>query len=101
MMILDEFSIVFISLHSLLLIGKLFSEYMLAEEGVLCSELGKNDSKDKESCKKSIDVVRNMNPSLKVGDAIINTNNPNQPKGCFMKENKLYFNSASFEIKDI
>ena len=95
MMILDEFSIVFISLHSLLLIGKLFSAYMLAEEGVLCSELGKNDAKDVESCKKSIDVVRNMNPSLKVGDAIINTNNPNQPKGCFMKENKLYFNSAS------
>ena len=68
---------------------------MLAEEGVLCSELRKNDAKDVESCMKSKDVVRNMNPSLKVGDAIIKTNNPNQPKGCFMKENNLYFNSAS------
>ena len=68
---------------------------MLAEEGVLCSELGKNDSKDKESCNKAKDVVKKINPSLKVGDEIIKTNNPNQPKGCFMKENKLYFNSAS------
>ena len=92
---MDKVSIVFIALHSLLLIGKLFSAYMLAEEGVLCSELGKNDAKDVESCKKSKDVVRRMNPSLKVSDAIIKTNNPNQPKGCFMKENNLYFNLAS------
>ena len=68
---------------------------MLAEEGYLCSDIGKSAITDvgTESCEKAMSVIEKINPD--VDTSVMTSDSDNRPKGCFMRENTVYFNSAS------
>lgn len=69
---------------------------MMAQEGFLCSDVGKTATTDLKSCKEANDVIQKVNPDVDVSTTrIVEENMPGQPKGCIVKENALYFNTAS------
>ena len=69
---------------------------MMAQEGFLCSDVGKTATTDLKSCKEAKDVIQKVNPDVDVSTtSIVEENMPGQPKGCIVKENALYFNTAS------
>ena len=65
----------------------------MAEEGFLCSDVGKIVANDLESCEEAKDVIQKINPE--VSTTIVEQNISDQPKGCIVKENTIYFNAAA------
>ena len=65
----------------------------MADEGFLCSDNGKHSVDDFKSCEDAMDVIKKINPS--VSTSVIEKNYEDQPKGCFMIENTIIFNTAS------
>ena len=68
----------------------------MAEEGFLCSDVGKIVANDLESCEEAKGVIQKINPE--VSTTIVEENLDNQPKGCIVKENTIYFNAASDDL---
>ena len=65
----------------------------MAEEGFLCSDVGKNVANDLESCEEAKYLIQKINPE--VSTTIVEETLLNQPKGCIVMENTIYFNAAS------
>ena len=76
-----------------------FTGYMLAEKGFLCSDIGKNSIDDVKSCEAALNVIQKVNPD--VGTDVIEGNFQNQPKGCLMLKNIIYFNTASTDLPSL
>ena len=66
---------------------------MMAEEGFLCSDNGKNSIEDLKSCEDAIEVIQKINPD--VSTTITEKNFQDQPKGCFVMDNEVIFNTGS------
>ena len=66
---------------------------MVAEEGFLCSDVGKIAANDRKSCEEAKGVIQKINPE--VSTTIVEEDMLNQPKGCIVMENTIYFNAAS------
>ena len=65
----------------------------MAEEGFLCSDVGKIAANDLKSCEQAKGIIQKINPE--VSTTIVEENMLNQPKGCIVMENTIYFNAAS------
>jgi len=70
--------------------------YILAQNGYLCSDIGKIAANDLESCKKAKDILQKINPSISstVSQKVLT----DKPKGCIVEQNALYFNTASNDL---
>ena len=66
---------------------------MMAEEGFLCSDIGKNSVDDMKSCEEAIEVIQKINPD--VSTTVYEKNFEDQPQGCFVMNNLIAFNTAS------
>ena len=69
---------------------------MLAENGFLCSDIGKNAANDLKSCEEAKNIVKTNNPA--VSTEIVEKSFKDQPKGCIMMENSIYYNSGSDDL---
>ena len=74
---------------------------MLAEEGYLCSDFGKNVVNDIKSCEQAIDIMQKvvevkMQKSMSAFDTMLTIESQNEPYGCIIKEKYLIFNSVGF-----
>ena len=69
---------------------------MMAEEGFLCSDNGKNSIDDLKSCEDAIEVIQKINPD--VSTTITEKIFEDQPKGCFVVDNKVMFNTGSADL---
>ena len=65
----------------------------MAEEGFLCSDVGKISANDLKSCEEAKEVIQKINPE--VSTTIVEENMTDQPKGCIVMGNEIYFNAAS------
>ena len=68
---------------------------MMAKEGFLCSDIGKTAANDVKSCKEAGDVIQKINPDVDISATIVEKDMPGHPKGCFIKDDTIYFNRAS------
>ena len=66
---------------------------MMAQEGFLCSDNGKNSIDDLKSCEEAIKVIQTINPD--VSPTVTEKIFEDQPKGCFVMGNEIIFNTAS------
>ena len=69
---------------------------MMAEEGFLCSDNGKNSIDDLKSCEDAIEVIQKINPD--VSTTVTEKNFEDQPKGCFVMDNEIIFNTGSADL---
>ena len=69
---------------------------MLAENGFLCSDIGKNTVNDLKSCEQAKNIIKTINPV--VSTEIVEKSFKDQPRGCIMMENSIYYNSASDDV---
>ena len=69
---------------------------MMAEEGFLCSDNGKNSIDDLKSCEEAIEVIQKINPD--VSTTVTEKDFEDQPKGCFVMDNEIIFNTASSDL---
>ena len=75
------------------MINNQFVGYALAEEGFLCSDIGKVAADDIESCESAQYVLKNIKPDIKT--AVMETSHKKQPKGCFVIQNTIFLNTDS------
>ena len=76
-----------------------FTGYMLAEDGFLCSDIGKNPIDDLKSCESALNVIQMINSD--VGTDVTENSDQNQPKGCLVLKNAIYFNAASTDLPSV
>ena len=65
----------------------------MAPEGFLCSDNGKNSIDDLRSCEEAIKFIQTINPA--VSTTVTEKIFEDQPKGCFVMNNEILFNTAS------
>ena len=76
-----------------------FVGYALAEDGFLCSDIGKVAADDIESCESAQSVLKNIKPDIKT--AVMETSHKKQPKGCFVIQNTIFLNTDSADTPRI
>ena len=64
--------------------------YTLAEEGFHCEDIGMKATEELKSCLASVTTIQKINPDI--GTSVNERTLRNQPKGCYVAENKMYFN---------
>ena len=74
---------------------------MLAEEGYLCSDFGKNVVNDIKYCEQAKDIMQKvvevkMQKSMSAIDTMLTIESQNEPYGCIIKEKYLFFNAVGF-----
>ena len=65
--------------------------YTLAEEGFRCDDIGMKATVELESCKATISAIQKIIPEI--GTSVNERSFENKPKGCYVAENKVYFNT--------
>ena len=65
--------------------------YTLAEEGFRCEDIGMKATVELESCKATITAIQKIIPEI--GTSVNERSFENKPKGCYVAENKIYFNT--------
>ena len=81
------------------MINNQFVGYALAEEGFLCSDIGKVAADDVESCESAQSVIKSIKPDIKT--AVMEISHKNQPKGCFVILNTIFLNTDSADTPRI
>ena len=66
---------------------------MMAPEGFLCSDNGKNSIDDLKSCEEAIELIQTIKPN--VSTTVTEKIFEDQPKGCIVMGNEIIFNTAS------
>lgn len=65
--------------------------YALAREGFLCKDLGMKSTEELASCKAAMSTIQKIIPNT--GTSITKGSFRSQPKGCYVANNRLYFNT--------
>ena len=65
--------------------------YTLAEEGFRCEDIGMKATEELESCKATVTTIQKIIPD--VGTSVNERNYENKPTGCYVYDNKIYFNT--------
>ena len=70
--------------------------YTLAEEGFHCEDIGMKATEELKSCLASVTTIQKINPDI--GTSVNERTLRNQPKGCYVAENTIYFNTDSTNV---
>ena len=72
------------------------SGYTLAEEGFRCEDIGMKTTEELKSCKAAATTIQKIKPD--VATSVNERTLRNQPKGCYVAENAIYFNTDSTDV---
>ena len=73
--------------------------YTLAEEGFHCEDIGMKATEELKSCKASVTTIQKINPDF--GTSVNERTLRNQPKGCYVAENTINFNTDSTDVSNV
>ena len=84
---------IFSILHNINLIIWSFTPacYTLADEGFRCEDIGMKATEELESCKATVTTIKKIIPEI--GTSVNERSFDNKPKGCYVADNKIYFNT--------
>ena len=70
--------------------------YTLAQEGFRCEDIGMKATEELKSCIASATTIQKINPDI--GTSVNERTLRNQPKGCYVAENTIFFNTDSTDV---